>query len=1292
MKPFPPIRTIIGMAVLAVGCSSLFLVAATARAQGTFSAENIVDGVINDDYCFDTAIVNGVSVAVDNDGNGKANCEDPACYGALSSDGRMCVNRELDLVNGYNYCSNGIDDDQNGSADCADASCANKFGNCGPCPTREDVNYAMCADQKDADLDGLIDCADVADCLPSPGENYRRLGTLGGPGNAAFCAAAENDDVTCSDGFDNDGNGKKDCEEASCLGKNAPGGGKCENPETSCSDGIDNDADGLNDVVDPDCFNSPDWGGKTWDNFVCGQNPPYQAVPLPTLPFPYAKAPSTDFACVTTPDYSCVEVPAFLPTDPAGYPLTAPGGFSSTLSARVYGTVHESVAGGSSYNDLVELVGTSSYAAVTFVIGDATTTDRYYPYADATCVLVGSGAGQFSFAAERGKAVQVFSTGSPVGPFDLRLQCPTPSSAAFATTYPYPISVVASHADGTREDGQVETTDPLHFFSTLYEAQKPTALAVQPEGMVGPVFRVPYGTSRRLRVIPDDNPKPPTLICRCATDINSDPTVFAGPNCVSQPFVFQLSGSYDVRSYIEDAAGNTSDLQNASLDVEVTPAISPATSDQFRLVPAAFVIQVNTGSGGTQFVPQQPLTPFFRRLRMRAKATATFISGTAFGNGACQGKIYDNNGGTALLDPAGNPLTWASGDSFPLVGIGNHAICDGNLTIPDLADGEYFMTLSVIDGAGNSGESNRQVFYVCNHLPAFGEPETVCSKADFDGDGAPEALYTKMFTRDASPQVCDNCSGIYNPDQSDFDANGIGNACDADVNLGRCELDRNTPCQNDDSRKVLTGLGDSQLCDPTTDPLCCTRPSNSDLNDKQQCLQDFPLAVLDPGSPDYMSKKIRCNDCCPAIRLEPHQTAPADLGVPDSYPAKSDPQYCSYSWGMCAVGGQICLSDFECGFCSVLKSGGPVGCRNAQDCIDQGLPDTTTCSREKGIGRCDLDRTASCRTNADCGENAPCLGSCWINSSISCSSNADCPAGDSCTSVNYCDRLIPPWLQSDLGNLYSAQRIGARKYPPRGRYNATYCISAKGSISNFRGELCAQGNRTDPKYRYATPVRTQGFQTVLGKLDLNGLKNGRYGEVVTFGSSAELDTAIANGPLGGKVYRYVPVGGAPDDLTVSAATALTILNGNDTASGAGTILVEGGNLIIATDIDYQNTPSSQSNIASLASVAWIVLAEPLDPLKGGNIYIDRRVTWAVGTFFADGKSGITSVYPSNQDIYRPLTVLGVMVAKVFHFDRLFQSLEQGAERVVYDGRAVANPPPGIGDFSKALPRFGGISQ
>ncbi|GEM_PF-4169876 len=53
----------------------------------------------------------------------------------------------------------------------------------------------------------------------------------------------------------------------------------------------------------------------------------------------------------------------------------------------------------------------------------------------------------------------------------------------------------------------------------------------------------------------------------------------------------------------------------------------------------------------------------------------------------------------------------------------------------------------------------------------------------------------------------------------------------------------------------------------------------------------------------------------------------------------------------------------------------------------------------------------------------------------------------------------------------------------------------------------------------------------------------------------------------------------------------------------------------------------------------------------------------------------------------PLRVSGLFVAKGYNFDRKYLRNLAAAEQIVYDGRVVANTPPGLSDFIKALPVY-----
>ena len=106
-------------------------------------------------------------------------------------------------------------------------------------------------------------------------------------------------------------------------------------------------------------------------------------------------------------------------------------------------------------------------------------------------------------------------------------------------------------------------------------------------------------------------------------------------------------------------------------------------------------------------------------------------------------------------------------------------------------------------------------------------------------------------------------------------------------------------------------------------------------------------------------------------------------------------------------------------------------------------------------------------------------------------------------------------------------------------------------------------------------------------------------------------------------------------------------------------------------------------LKNLASVGWIVLKK--ENGDGGNIYIDPAVENLVGNFFAEGK--IHTGTSGDSGTEKVLRIDGLMVASGFSFERQFTDWEtkEPSERVVYDGRVIANTPPGFSDITKALP-------
>lgn len=87
-----------------------------------------------------------------------------------------------------------------------------------------------CANGIDDDDDGATDCEDTADCKLFPG-----------------CPMLE----VCDDEVDNDGDGYADCKDVGCVGHIA-----CPDTEV-CDDSVDNDADGLTDCDDNLCAAAP---------------------------------------------------------------------------------------------------------------------------------------------------------------------------------------------------------------------------------------------------------------------------------------------------------------------------------------------------------------------------------------------------------------------------------------------------------------------------------------------------------------------------------------------------------------------------------------------------------------------------------------------------------------------------------------------------------------------------------------------------------------------------------------------------------------------------------------------------------------------------------------------------------------------------------------------------------------------------------------------------------------------------------------------------------------------------
>lgn len=291
-----------------------------------------------------------------------------------------------------------------------------------------------------------------------------------------------------------------------------------------------------------------------------------------------------------------------------------------------------------------------------------------------------------------------------------------------------------------------------------------------------------------------------------------------------------------------------------------------------------------------------------------------------------------------------------------------------------------------------------------------------------------------------------------------------------------------------------------------------------------------------------------------------------------------------------------------------------------------------------------------------------------------------------------------PWLQTKYGDIYSRGNISGPELPFNDAFNATYRILAGGAIEGFRSS-----KQDEVSFEWVSrnfgqidfPIPETRFSNVLGGLDFVSLlcdlssaascKNKLGHTVVKVDDLSDLPSI-----LDGNVYY--------SNGSLIIDNPLTFNNAAGFDSGAGTIIID-GDLIINGNIEYGT--GAAERFKNLASVAWLVR---------GDIRISQSVDQADGNYVALGNGTITSPNNCSDSIEVPgcgqiyscyegdpvscqdnrLNVSGLMMARKFYFDRSFvdnatQAVVQGSELIIYDGRLLGNTPPGLQDFSKALP-------
>lgn len=197
---------------------------------------------------------------VDNDDNGKTDCDDPSCEKRQCGAACLCDG----LKKTETLCSDAADNDGDLQKDCADTDCFGKECRIGcTCVADGGQSETGCTDGVDNDADALIDCLDP-DCVgrfcTPPQLYFSCTPTFQCKCNGSV-QIAEVGSVRCRDGVDNDCNGIIDCGELTCdlQSCSVDGGSGCacgmlKKQEKNCSNGVDDDGDMVNDCADPDCL------------------------------------------------------------------------------------------------------------------------------------------------------------------------------------------------------------------------------------------------------------------------------------------------------------------------------------------------------------------------------------------------------------------------------------------------------------------------------------------------------------------------------------------------------------------------------------------------------------------------------------------------------------------------------------------------------------------------------------------------------------------------------------------------------------------------------------------------------------------------------------------------------------------------------------------------------------------------------------------------------------------------------------------------------------------------------
>jgi hypothetical protein len=275
-----------------------------------------------------------------------------------------------------------------------------------------------------------------------------------------------------------------------------------------------------------------------------------------------------------------------------------------------------------------------------------------------------------------------------------------------------------------------------------------------------------------------------------------------------------------------------------------------------------------------------------------------------------------------------------------------------------------------------------------------------------------------------------------------------------------------------------------------------------------------------------------------------------------------------------------------------------------------------------------------------------------------------------------------PWLRAQRGSV--ASNGGAFGYGS-GQSNATFLVQANGILSHFTGGTGSLPNYTSKQAVCTAESGLPNAGERPGGVDWRRTMITNTGKLLDTSHHDTAETTTTFNSSSGNVTLN-PSGGSNVWVAGSAdnPTGLT-LGHSESFKGVGTLVVF-GDLNIGPNVSL----TYQSDNGSINSLGIIVI---------GNVNIDPSVTNLVGNFYVldsdvalddDGcpvnidEAKTTRGRFSTGSSANQLNVQGLVVAGAFDLLRYYldptDNTTDPAESFYYDGRVLANTPPGFGTF------------